>query len=129
MHVVAGVIYNRHRDQVLVAKRLPGSHLGGYWEFPGGKLQPGEEPLAALVRELREELNIEVKTAEPLIKTDHDYPEKSVTLDVWSVYEWTGVCQGKEGQVIRWLDIDALDPGQFPAADQPVIKAVRFAPL
>lgn len=125
MHVVAGVVHNQRRDRVLVAKRLPGSHLAGLWEFPGGKLRPGEDPLDALVRELLEEVNIEVKVAQPLIAIDHDYAEKSITLDVWSVEEWSGVCEGREGQELKWLAVASLDPGEFPAADQQVIAMLR----
>lgn len=125
LHVVAGVIHNQSRDRVLVARRLPGCHLAGLWEFPGGKLRPGEDPFGALVRELLEEVNIEVKVAQPLIAVDHDYAEKSITLDVWSVEEWNGVCEGREGQELKWLAVDSLDPGEFPAADQQVIAMLR----
>ncbi|TAJ92447.1 MAG: 8-oxo-dGTP diphosphatase MutT [Gammaproteobacteria bacterium] len=125
LHVVAGVIHNRCRDLVLVARRLPGSHLAGLWEFPGGKLHPGEDPLCGLIRELLEEINIEVTVARPLILIDHDYQEKSITLDVWSVEEWTGDYEGREGQELKWLAVDSLDPREFPAADRQVIAMLR----
>ena len=101
LSIAVGVIPDQAGNNVLVSRRPGHVHLGGLWEFPGGKLQPAETVLEALVRELREELNISVNQARPLIKINHDYSSKSVCLDVWLITAWKGVPMGMEGQEIR----------------------------
>lgn len=124
IHVaVAAVIEN---GRVLISQRQPGTHLEGYWEFPGGKLEPGESIEAGLKRELREELGIEPLTYRPLIKVRHAYPDKSVFLDVWRVDAYTGKPVGVEGQAIEWRAINELVPLSFPPADVPVITALSL---
>lgn len=123
IHVAAAAIIN-DCGQVLVSQRKQGTHLGGYWEFPGGKLEPGETLEAALSRELKEELDIVPLSSRPMIRTRHDYPDKSVLLDVWRVESYSGQAVGVEGQTIAWRDTDELDPQDFPAADVPIINAL-----
>ncbi len=82
-----------------------GTPLAGSWEFPGGKRQPGEAPLAALKRELDEELGIEVLEAEPVLELVHDYPDKRVRLDVWHVRRYRGQVTAREGQPLRWVTV------------------------
>ena len=86
MHVAVGVIISPD-DRVLIAKRASHQHQGGLWEFPGGKLEAGESVAAALCRELSEELDLLVdqRLLKPLMQVSHDYPDKSVVLDVWWV--------------------------------------------
>ena len=123
IHVAAAAIMN-DRGEVLVSQRKQGSHLGGCWEFPGGKLEPGESLAAALVRELREELDIVPTAQRPLIRARYDYPEKSVLLDVWKVDSFSGQPRGVEGQAIAWRAVSELDTDSFPPADVPVINAL-----
>lgn len=124
LHVVAAVIRTAN-DQTLLAKRPSHKHQGGKWEFPGGKVEPGELPVVALQRELDEELGICVTEAacRPLIKVRYRYPDKAVLLDVWEVLEYQGEAYGKEGQTIAHFSSDALSELDFPAANRPIISA------
>jgi 8-oxo-dGTP diphosphatase len=123
IHVAVAAIVNK-KGEVLVSQRKPGTHLGGYWEFPGGKLEQGESVADGLCRELKEELGIVPLSTRPLIRTRHHYPEKSVLLDVWKVEAYSGSPAGVEGQRIEWRAVDNLDPGVFPPADVPIINAL-----
>ncbi len=125
MHVVAGVIRDSS-GRVLVAQRPAGKHLAGGWEFPGGKLDGAETPFAALRRELDEELGIAVGAAHPLIRIRHDYPDRRVLLDVWTVTEYRGTPLGRDGQNLRWCEVEALATAQLLPADRPVITALRL---
>ena len=123
IHVVAGVV--RSEDgRVLIARRPPGSHMAGGWEFPGGKVAPGETPRDALGRELREEIGIEVLEAEPLVACRHAYPDRTVFLDVWSVWRYAGEPRALEGQPLRWEAVAALPEVGLLPADEPVIAAL-----
>ena len=123
--MAAGVLGNT-RGEILVARRFDHAHQGGLWEFPGGKLESGEQVRAGLARELAEELGISVDSARPLIRVHHDYPDRSVLLDVWWVTGWHGRIHGREGQRLRWLTADALVGLPMPAADGPVVAALRL---
>ena len=124
IHVVAGVLFD-HSGRVLVARRPGGSHLAGLWEFPGGKLEPGESREAGLARELAEELGVRVLAASPLVCVEHPYPDRDVVLDVWRVESYSGEPHGREGQAIEWRDLGSLDAADFPPADAPVLAALR----
>jgi len=123
IHVVAGVIIDT-AGRVLIAQRLPGTHMAGRWEFPGGKLEPGEAPLQALARELEEELGIAVLAAERLLKLSHQYQDRHVHLDVWLVTEVRGVVRSLEGQALQWLRPQALRDVDLLEADAPIIDAL-----
>jgi len=125
VHVAAAAVFDG-RGRVLISRRPAHVHQGDRWEFPGGKLEPGESVESALHRELYEELGIRVQTARPLIRVLHDYDDKSVLLDVWRVDNFTGTAMGCEGQAIEWVSIDALGDYRFPAANTPIIKAVSL---
>ena len=125
MHVAAGVLENA-RGEILVARRFDHAHQGGLWEFPGGKVEAGEDVRAGLARELAEELGITVDAARPLIRVRHDYPGRSVLLDVWRVTAWQGRIHGREGQELEWLAADGLPELLMPAADVPIVRAVRL---
>ncbi len=111
----------------LVNCRPAGKPLAGSWEFPGGKRQSGEIPLAALKRELAEELGIEVLEAQPLLRLEHDYPDKRVRLDVWQVLRYRGRVTAREGQPLRWVTPDDCRELPLLEADGPIVE--RLAAL
>jgi len=125
IHVAVGAIIN-HAGEVLISQRAEHSHQGGLWEFPGGKLEDGEPVQAALARELEEELGIQVQQSEPLIRIHHDYADRRVLLDVWSVTRFEGSPTGREGQPLCWVDPAELDGRLFPQANLPIIKALQL---
>jgi len=125
IHVAAAAVFD-DRQRVLICRRPPHTHQGGLWEFPGGKLEPGETIESALRRELMEETGINVTSARPLIRVHHDYPDRRVLLDVWRVERFTGTAAGHEGQPIRWVLPGELKRYRFPAANIPIIKAVSL---
>ncbi len=105
----------------LVAKRALDSHQGGLWEFPGGKVEQGEPADKALLRELREELAINVTKFEHLFDFPYAYPDKSIDFIVYKVSQFEGKEQGHEGQEIRWVSKSELLKLSFPAANQKII--------
>ena len=131
LHVAVGVLRRADGD-VLLSRRLTGTHLAGYWEFPGGKLEPGETPQAALARELREELGIEIIAAQPLIRHRHhypasaDHPARQVVLHTFEVTAWHGEPRGLQGQALRWAQPDTIDPTSLPPANGPLLTAARL---
>lgn len=123
LDVVAGALFD-DQGRVLLAQRLPGSHMAGKWEFPGGKLHPGEAPFQGLCRELREELGVDIKAAEPLIRYTHDYPGRRVILDMWHVLEFRGTPVGLEGQALQWVSPPRLWDHDLLEADGPIVEAL-----
>lgn len=115
--------------RILVTRRPDHVHQGGLWEFPGGKLEPGEDPQQGLARELTEELGITVFASRPLIRVHHDYGDCHILLDVRRVEAFAGTPSGLEGQPLDWLRPEAMDPARFPAADRPIITALRLPQL
>lgn len=128
IHVAAGAVEDSQR-RILVTKRPDHVHQGGLWEFPGGKLEPGEAPQEGLDRELFEELGIRVMSSRPLIRVHHDYGDRQVLLDVHRVSAFAGEPHGREGQPLAWVHPDDMEPGDFPAADRPIVTALRLPPL
>ena len=129
MEVAVGVIYNKTRDKVLLALRPENTAQGGLWEFPGGKLKPGEDIDQALARELNEELGLRVVTSSPLISINHDYPGMPVTLHVRVVTNWNGTASGMEGQTIEWVSLNGLSGMKFPQANHAIVTAARLPAL
>ena len=124
VHVLVGILEDGD-GRVLVNQRRPGTHMAGFWEFPGGKRARGESRRTALERELAEELGIDVLDASPLIELSHAYPEKRVRLDVWVVARYAGEPRGLEGQPLKWVPVEELlDVGLLPA-DAPIVQALR----
>lgn len=130
VHVVAAAVFGGD-GRVLITRRHEHAHQGGLWEFPGGKVEPGETAREALARELHEELWIAVRQSRPLIRVRHDYPDKSVLLDVWRVDAFEGEAPscggtGREGQPVKWVAPERLSKYDFPAANLPIIRALQL---
>ena len=123
VEVVAGIITDA-RGRILLARRTEGRDLAGLWEFPGGKLEAGESPDAALVRELHEELGIDAEVGLPLITVPQQYPHKRLRLDVRHVARWRGELRGHEGQALAWVPPERLPVYPMPPADIPVVAAL-----
>ncbi len=123
--VACGVLVAGSGD-VLIAQRPMGKIAAGQWEFPGGKIEAGESPRAALDRELHEELGIQVTAARPLMRLQHAYSNRTVLLDVWKVTAWSGEPHGREQQALAWCRPEVLT--QFPllAADAPIVCALQL---
>ena len=111
---------------MLIAQRPAGKHLAGGWEFPGGKLEPGEARRAGLARELREELGILIDSPRPLIRVRHTYPQGEVLLDMWVVHRYRGEPEGLDGQAIRWCTQEQLETIELLPADAPIVAALRL---
>ena len=127
LHVLAGALRDRE-GRVLLAERPAGKHLAGLWEFPGGKREPGETPLAALTRELDEELGIALLEAAPLIRVPWHYHERVLLLDAWCVTRWRGEPRSLEGQGLRWCWPIKADPATLAPADRAILQALRLPP-
>ena len=125
LHVAVAVIAD-DQSRILLARRHHSVHQGGLWEFPGGKLEPRETLADALRRECREELGIEVRAHRPLISIRHDYPDRRVLLDVHRVTEYQGEPRGLEGQPLAWVASSDLGDYPMPAADVPIVNAIRL---
>jgi 8-oxo-dGTP diphosphatase len=123
VHVVAGVMLDA-RGRVLLARRTEGRDLAGAWEFPGGKVDPGETPAQALARELEEELGIRVQAAEPLIAVPQQYRDKRILLDVYRVTRYAGKPRDREQQALAWSPHEKLCTYPMPPADRPVVAAL-----
>ena len=122
--MVAGVIFDASGTSVLLALRKPDQHQGGLWEFPGGKMEPGEDQLGALARELREEIGIEVGETAPRCVLEHAYPDKTVRLHVHDVLGFAGEPEGREGQELRWVGLGGLAGMDFPAANAEIVAGL-----
>ena len=122
VHVAVGLIFHPSENQILIAKRHDDAHQGGLWEFPGGKVEAGETVDAALSRELKEELGIDVLTSKAALQISHQYNDKNVLLDVWTVEKFDGQAIGAEGQPVKWLALDQLQEYQFPEANKAIVQ-------
>ena len=113
--------------RVLLAQRPEGKSLAGLWEFPGGKVDPGETPEAALIRELREELGIETKASclAPLTFASHAYEKFHLLMPLFACRRWEGVPTPREGQTLAWVRPDRLRDYPMPPADIPLIPILR----
>ena len=118
------VIWNQ-TGQILIDRRKVGGTMGGLWEFPGGKIEPGETVAECIVREIREELAIEITVGEQLILIEHTYPTFHLKLTVHHCQHISGVPQPIESEEIRWVNIGDLNNYQFPAANVAIINALQ----
>ena len=124
IHVAVGVLIDS-KGCVLLTRRLKGTHLAGYWEFPGGKVEAGESVQTALARELGEELGTHIGETVPLMIVSHDYGEKQVLLDVQQVKDWNGEPHGAEGHPLAWVDVGSLEEFHVPEANAEIMLRVK----
>ncbi|MEL7046901.1 MAG: 8-oxo-dGTP diphosphatase MutT [Pseudomonadota bacterium] len=122
---VAVAVLRDAEGRILLTQRRADAHQGGLWEFPGGKREDGESIAAALARELREELAIELKSHAQLLTIEHDYGDKRVRLDVHLVHEFSGDPVSCEGQPMRWVSVQELADYAFPKANLPIVEQLR----
>ena len=127
IHVAVGVIYRN--NQLFICKRPDNKHQGGLWEFPGGKIERGETPEAALIRELKEELSIDVTAAclAPLSFASHAYDAFHLLMPLYVCRKWEGQIMPREGQAVTWKKPRQLFDMEMPPADVPLIAALRDA--
>lgn len=125
LQVAVGVVKNP-AGKILISLRHADLHQGGLWEFPGGKIEEFETAEQALARELKEEINIALTAATPLITVKHQYPDRLVQLNVFLVEQFSGEAKSLEGQPFKWVTPAELEHYAFPAANRPIIAAARL---
>ncbi|MBS4010715.1 MAG: 8-oxo-dGTP diphosphatase MutT [Roseovarius sp.] len=113
--------------RILLTQRPEGKSMAGLWEFPGGKVEPGETPEAALIRELEEELGINTWASclAPLTFASHSYPDFHLLMPLFACRKWEGIVQGREGQALKWVRAADLRSYPMPPADIPLIPILR----
>ena len=124
IHIVAAIIFNSDQSEVFITKRPDDKHKGGFWEFPGGKVESGETIEQAIVRELDEEVGIQVREQSLFEHLEYDYPEKSLKFDFISVTRFDNTPYGKEGQQGVWVPVCELADYAFPEANMPILRRV-----
>jgi 8-oxo-dGTP diphosphatase len=126
---VAAAVLLKPDGRFLLAQRPAGKVYAGYWEFPGGKVEPGEPAVAALTRELHEELGIEVTVASPWITREYVYPHAHVRLNFFRVLEWEGEPRSREGQAFSWQRVPQIDVAPVLPANGPILRALALPPV
>ncbi|MGB3535576.1 MAG: A/G-specific adenine glycosylase [Microcoleaceae cyanobacterium] len=126
-HKIIGVavIWN-DKKQILIDKRPEKGLLGGLWEFPGGKLEAGETIQDCIIREIKEELDIEIEVGDHLINIDHAYTHFKITLNVYHCRHISGIPKPLESDEIRWVNLDELDQFPFPKANEKIIDKLKI---
>jgi 8-oxo-dGTP diphosphatase len=124
LHVVAAAVIDAE-GRILIAQRPAGKRQAGFWEFPGGKLEPGETRVQGLSRELKEELGIDLTGyPRPLMRLRHAYPFGDVLIDMWVVTRYSGEPQGLDRQALKWCSYPALSAADLLPADGPLVAAL-----
>ena len=127
LQISVGIIRNVS-GEIYITQRAADAHMAHKWEFPGGKIESGESPQEAVIRELEEEVGIVVTSLQPFDKLEYQFPDRHITLWFWLVDSWEGAPWGKEGQPGQWIAQRALDSEAFPPANEPIItKLVQAA--
>ena len=124
VHIVAAIIFNADKSEIFITKRPDDKHKGGFWEFPGGKVEEGETKEQAMIRELEEEIGITVTEQFLFEHLEYDYPEKSLKFDFMAVTAFDNQPFGKEGQQGEWVMISELPNYVFPEANVPILERV-----
>ena len=127
VEVSAALIF--HGGKLLITQRHAASHLGGLWEFPGGKREPGETFEQCLVREIREELGVEISVGKLFEEIAHDYPEKSVRLKFFLCELISGETQPLDCAAVQWIEKSELAEFEFPAADAQLLEKLKAFPF
>lgn len=124
---VAAVALIDQDGRVLLAQRPEGKNMAGLWEFPGGKVEPGETPEACLIRELHEELGIETWSSclAPLTFASHSYEGWHLLMPLYACRKWDGIARGRENQALKWVRAQDLHLFEMPPADIPLIPILR----
>lgn len=124
--VVAAALIDRD-GRVLLAQRPPNKSMAGLWEFPGGKVEDGENPEDSLIRELNEELGIDTwgSCLAPLSFASHSYEDFHLLMPLFACRKWIGTPMAMEGQVLKWVSKSDLKNYAMPPADIPLIAAIR----
>lgn len=123
LEVAVGILRN-DKQQILIAQRPDGKVMSGLWEFPGGKVEPGEPVFDALKREFKEELDLDILAAEPWLQTTYDYAEFPVRLHVWQVSDYQGEPSSMEQQAFKFVDACELSQYEFPKANTSIVDAL-----
>lgn len=113
--------------RILIAQRPPGKSMAGLWEFPGGKIEPGESPEATVIREMHEELGVEIEAGslEPFAFASHAYPDFHLLMPLFLCRSWKGAVTPHEGQSIAWVPLSKLSDYPMPPADLPLLPAFQ----
>ena len=124
LNISVGIIRNTQKE-IFITQRDASSHMAGFWEFPGGKIESGETPEQAVIRELQEEVGIEAISLVLLDTLEHRFPDRIITLHFFMVEDWKGEPYGKEGQPKRWISQSQLNEAEFPPANEAIVRALK----
>lgn len=124
IRVVAGIIWNEDKTKILLSQRKADQDFGGLWEFPGGKVEADEQEEITLLRELKEELQIDVVNYAPAIAFPFEYPTKTIDFTIYEVFSFTGIPVGAESQIVAWVKKEELQNLEFPEANQRMITYI-----
>ena len=123
IEVAVGVLFNK-QGEVLIGQRVVKDNYYQKWEFPGGKLEQGESPQGALIREFREEVGIEIASSENFMVLEHNYPDRHVRLHVQIIKKFSGCASPMEGQALKWLALGDLGSVDFLQGNQAIVDAL-----